>query len=352
MAAAPLRVLMLGPALEAPGGVAVVARRLLEAPPAGVALEYVATTTGGGRGEKARAGLRAAIDLVGCVRRFRPELAHVHVGGGLSLARKAALVLELRALGVPVVSHCHFAGVQATARPGPQRALLRSIAAASAGIVVLSRAQEELLRPLAGDRVRRVQNGVPTDRFTPLGPPYGPPTLLYLGGGEERKGWRELRSALDLLPDRPWRARLAGPGGEVLRAAFAGIEQVEVLGRLDERGTIAALQDAHLFVLPSRAEGLPLALLEAMSCGLACVATEVDGMVDALDHGRTGLLVPTGDPPALAAAIATLLADPAQRHRLGRAARATAIARHDLQAMGAQLLDLWRGAAGHPAASA
>ena len=352
MAAAPLRVLMVGPALDAPGGVAVLARRLLESQPEGVVLDYLATTAQGGRARKLAAGLSAAAELAARVQRFRPHVAHVHVGGSMSLVRKAALSSELRAAGVPVVSHLHFAGVAEAARPGAQRSLLRAIVALSARVVVLSSAQESLLLPLAKGRVVRVQNGVPTDRFAPLGPAGGPPTLLYLGGAEERKGWPELRSALPLLPDVPWRVRLAGSGEHILRDAFAGLERVEVLGHLSELETIAALQDADVFVLPSRAEGLPLALLEAMSCGLACVASEVDGMVDALQHGRTGLLVRPGDPAALASCIARLLAEPALRNRLGQAARASAIAHHDLKSMGAQLLDLWLAAAGHPSAAA
>jgi glycosyltransferase involved in cell wall biosynthesis len=83
----------------------------------------------------------------------------------------------------------------------------------------------------------------------------------------------------------------------------------------------ALLDAADVFVLPSRHEGMPLALLEAMDAGLPVVATRVPGCTEVVVDGVTGLLVPPGNPPALAAAIARLLADPALRRRMGRAGR-------------------------------
>ena len=352
MAATELRVLMLGPALDAPGGVAVVARRLLESPPDGVVLEHLATSSPAGRRQKLLAAAGAAAQLPALIRSFRPHVAHVHLGGGASLPRKLALTAVLRAAGVPVVTHCHFPGADGLATRGPRRGMLRALARAPACVVVLSAAQQELLEPLAPGRVLRVPNGVPVDRFLPLGPAGGPPTILYLGGAEERKGWRDLRAALETLPDRPWRARLAGPGAQTLAAAFEPWPQVELLGLLDEAATLEALQDADIFVLPSRAEGLPLALLEAMSCGLACVATRTDGMRDAIDPGRTGLLVPPRDPAALSAAIGELLVDPHLRNRLGRGARQAAVEHFDERIAGRRLGEAWRRAAGQPGAGA
>jgi glycosyltransferase involved in cell wall biosynthesis len=86
----------------------------------------------------------------------------------------------------------------------------------------------------------------------------------------------------------------------------------------------AYLRAADVFVLPSRREGLPVALLEAMACGLPCVASRLPGSTDTIiDDGVNGVLTPPGDAGALAAAIASLLSDPARARRLGAAARAT-----------------------------
>jgi glycosyltransferase involved in cell wall biosynthesis len=84
------------------------------------------------------------------------------------------------------------------------------------------------------------------------------------------------------------------------------------------------LRAANVFALPSRREGLPVALIEAMACGLPCVASRLAGSTDVLiEDNANGLLVAEGDPNAMAAAIASLLRDPARAAAFGAAARAT-----------------------------
>lgn len=81
------------------------------------------------------------------------------------------------------------------------------------------------------------------------------------------------------------------------------------------------LAEAQVFVLPSRFEGMPNALLEAMAAGLPCVATRVSGSEDLIVDGESGLLVPPEDPAALAEALLTLMTNPERARKLGRAAR-------------------------------
>jgi len=81
------------------------------------------------------------------------------------------------------------------------------------------------------------------------------------------------------------------------------------------------LAAADVFVLPSRHEGMPLVALEAMEAGLAVVGTRVIGTEEVVEDGVTGALVRPGDPAALGAALARLLADPALRRRQGDAGR-------------------------------
>jgi glycosyltransferase involved in cell wall biosynthesis len=86
------------------------------------------------------------------------------------------------------------------------------------------------------------------------------------------------------------------------------------------------LRAADVFALPSKREGLPVALLEAMSCGLPSVASRLPGSTDAIvENDRNGVLVNPGDVEALAAAIARLLREPARAEALGAAARDTVV---------------------------
>jgi glycosyltransferase involved in cell wall biosynthesis len=132
----------------------------------------------------------------------------------------------------------------------------------------------------------------------------------------------------------PWFVVIAGDGpldGE-LRATAARLgvaDRVRFAGRLSTPDVLALLGTADIFVLPSRHEGHPVALAEAMACGLACTGSDTTGIRDLLIEGRTGRLHPPGDPAALATVLDDLLADDAQRAALGAAAP-TAVAAFDL----------------------
>jgi glycosyltransferase involved in cell wall biosynthesis len=95
---------------------------------------------------------------------------------------------------------------------------------------------------------------------------------------------------------------------------------VRLLGRRDDVPDVLAAAD--IGVMSSRYEGTPLAVLDYMEAGLPVVATDVGGVAELVQHDRTGVLVPPGDPAALADALLGLLGDPAERRRLGEAGRA------------------------------
>jgi glycosyltransferase involved in cell wall biosynthesis len=139
-----------------------------------------------------------------------------------------------------------------------------------------------------------------------------------------KKDHSTLLAAIDLVRhDRP-EVVLLLVGDGPLRNAL----EIQVINRglegivrfLGERDDVAALLPAlDLFALSSRYEGLPIALLEAMAAGIACVSTEVGGIPEALRDGVEGRLVPPGDAVALAAAIAAVLDDPVARTRFAGA---------------------------------
>ena len=173
------------------------------------------------------------------------------------------------------------------------------------------------------------------------------PIVLTAARFTAQKDHATLVAAIPAVLARHPRARfwLAGEGplqAEVRQAAaHLGIEPaIDLLGhRADVPELLAA---ADLFVLPSRFEGLPLAVLEAMAAGLAVVATRIGGTEEAVLDGITGHLVPPADPDALADAIGAALADPAGLARLGRAGRKRFLAEFTAERMTASTLGLYR----------
>lgn len=170
----------------------------------------------------------------------------------------------------------------------------------------------------------------------------GDVVVACVGRLDPVKGQDVLIDALTRLPGV--RARLIGSGAEEAalraRAERLGVaDRVELTGWSDRVRDL--LDDVDIYCQPSRYETLGLALIEAMGAGLPCVASDTGGVPELLDGGRSGRLVPTGDPAALAAAIRHLAGDPVARERLGRRARERTLAAFTTQRMAARYESLW-----------
>jgi glycosyltransferase involved in cell wall biosynthesis len=138
---------------------------------------------------------------------------------------------------------------------------------------------------------------------------------------------------------------LAGDGplrGELERwcAAHGIADRVRFLGMVDDMSAVYAR--ASLIVLSSNAEGMPVSLLEAAAFGVPAVATAVAGVPEVIEDGSTGVLVPPGDPEALAAAIARLVEDRATLGRMGAAARDRVVASYSAGARDSRLIQYFR----------
>ncbi len=193
-----------------------------------------------------------------------------------------------------------------------------------------SQALAEAAQNLGAREVRVVPEGVrlPVE----VGEPEDPPHVLFVGRLSEEKGIPELLQATDgirrvIVGDGPLRSGV--------RDAFGFVPPHE-LGSYYERAAIV--------VCPSRREGYGLVAREAMAYGRPVVASAVGGLVDAVDDGITGLLVPPRDVPALRTAIERLLADSELRRRLGEAARASAREQFSWAAATAATIQAYRAA--------
>ena len=192
--------------------------------------------------------------------------------------------------------------------------------------------------------------GLDLDAFAPrdrqecrriLGIPADAEVLLFAAHsvGNRRKGFGLLVDALDRIRDRERLFVLSvGRGAPDLAEGIAGRH----VGYTGEDRLLGVLYSAaDLFVLPSLQDNLPATMLESIACGTPVVAFDAGGIREAVKSGRTGEVVPTGDPGALAAAIAGLLDRPAHLEELRRSCRDTALAEYTLDLQARRYRDLY-----------
>ena len=285
------------------------------------------------------------------------DVMHINVAGGGSVYRKAVLARFSRMLGVPYVIHIHGSRFH-EAWPSDRVALRRVVDEMllhSAAIVVLGKYWSDHVTnnlPSVSGKVRIVPNATPTRPVRPQQEhPGGRVRITFLGAIGERKGSLNLIEALGRLADLPqWEATIAGNGDVSQHQAFAkslGIsERVEVPGWIDRARADELMGNSDIFVLPSFAENLPMAILEAFAHGLPVVSTPVGAIPDIVEPGVTGLLVRPGDVEGLSQALRQLIEAPDVRIAMGNAARRAHAARFDIADYVDRLIPIWREAAG------
>jgi glycosyltransferase involved in cell wall biosynthesis len=262
----------------------------------------------------------AAVALARLVRREGFALVHGHSGYPNLMVRLAG-----RATGVPAVvtwHGLHFLHAQGL-RGRAYVAAEKSLAGLAAAHVFVCEADLRVYKARVLGRHRalcaRVYNGVSLPAAVPPAPLPGA-RLVTVARFHRQKDYPTLFAAVAQLagrfpaltldcygfgPEAGALAALAARHGVAARVNFQNVPHAELMRRY-------AHYDA--FVLASRWEGLPYAVLEALSCGVPVAASDVGGVGELLEPGRNGVLVPPGDAGALAAAVAQILAAPARYH--------------------------------------
>ena len=173
-----------------------------------------------------------------------------------------------------------------------------------------------------------VHCGVDISQFAFKAPEGEARSILYVGRLASEKGLPVLLEAFRrLAASHPMvRLRLVGDGPErqameTLAVRLGIAERVDFLGYRDSAGVLRELQSVDAFVLPSFAEGVPVSLMEAMSCGVPVIGTNVGGVSELIANGRSGLLVPASDTDSLVEALHRLVSEPGLRTALANAGR-------------------------------
>ncbi len=340
-------VVMVGPALSSRGGIASVCA---EYEKSGIFerlnVVYLPSFVSAGRFAKLRLAIAAVMRFLRMLLARRVRVLHVHMATGASAWRKLAFCAEAHAFAVPYIVHLHsgkFPEFYERRCGYVGRALIRLALHRSAWVFVLSEERMTWMSEHGFDMTR--VSVLPNLVELPAGAERHSEQddLVFLGRLEEAKGVSTLLEAFAIVRKRHPRARLL-LGGEGDRARYeelarrAGLgDAVHFLGWVDGDAKRQLLARAAVFVLPSRYEGQPMGLLEAMSFGVPCVATRVGGIPDIINDGRNGLLVRVGDVDDLAEAISRLLGAPHLRRELGQAGLATVDTHFSARAVEAKL---------------
>ena len=171
-----------------------------------------------------------------------------------------------------------------------------------------------------------ISNGVDTSQFTTPNRDWSPPRILSAGRVVYQKGFDLAMCALSQLKDLEWIWTIAGDGPQMpmlkaMSKEYGINERIRFLGWLSSEQIKEQYAAANLFLFPSRHEGMPNAVLEAMASGLPVVATKIAGNEELVVDGETGKLVPAEDVDALRESLRPLLVEAQMREQMGRAAR-------------------------------
>jgi len=262
-----------------------------------------------------------------------------------------ALIAQRR-FGIPYVTTYGF-WYAALSQPGPKRVLkglverlgLKHAAAVIATTPELAARASRLAR-----RVELIPNGVDTTLFRPAASPptNEPKRILYVGRLSAEKNLSTIVTATGYVGDGA-KVVMVGSGalkdGLEAQAKKSGVV-VDFPGVVDQRRLPEVYASADVFVLASFTEGHPKVLLEAMACGVPCVASDCAGNRSLVTDGRTGLLFDPHEPKHLADCLQRVLKDPALARRLAETARAEIVARYDLRELVEREIALVRQVAG------
>lgn len=273
-------------------------------------------------------------------RRNQYDILHFHESDFLAVAG----VIIGRLFGKRVITKMRTSGAYSDVQRvlahwrGPEKPIIIGMLRRADRTITLNEESiDELLsRGFRSERLVAMVNGIDARQFTPRSD-YAlrrPPAVIFVGRLEDQKDAPTLLRALTLLDRSDVRAIILGDGPqrdsyERLTDELGLRERVDFCGRVSD--VKPYLQQADVFVLPSFSEGISNALLEAMSCGLPCVVSDIAGNRAVVSDDADGQLYEPGNAEALASQLSCLLSDESLRRQIGRAARETIVRRFSME---------------------
>ena len=274
------------------------------------------------------------------------QIVHIHAAGESSFLRKLPILFMAKALRKTVILHLHASSEASLFVRTPRWAWRYGLRSADC-IITLSPTWENIIRKHVPDATIAVVPNPVRSFSTERRTRNLTPRVLYVGKVEQRKGYDTLLEAAAMLHEEHPNVEFWFAGHGELAEARAYSERlgissaVRLLGWLSSEELEPIYEQVDIFCLPSRNEGVPMAMLEAMSHALPVVVTAVGGIPDVVRNGHNGLLVMPDNPHSIAEAISRLLLDPGRAECFAAAGQRTVQQSCDLEDVGDQLAQIY-----------
>ena len=342
------RVIMVGPDLTAHGGMTAVVKEYISA---GIEeachFRYIPTTSNGGIVSKIAKAAAAYIKFILALKHY--DIVHVHLGAGISVARKKFFIAKAKRAGKKIVLHEHRGILKDEFFERGEHFQKKTVQlfAECDSVIVLSEEWRNFFAENICDRgkCKVLHNSVscPSD----IGFGNREESIVFLGHFTEVKGPDVLINAIPEVVETHPEATFyfAGDGDIQKYIEFAEDKKVsdrcDFLGWIDSEQKDDLLRRAAIYCQPSRNEGMPMGLLEAMSYGLAPVATRVGGVSQVMIGDLSDFLVDAEDHSGIADRIVKYLDDTDMRIRLGMASRGIILSQFNAKSNLMQLLGIY-----------
>src|SRR5687768_17064058 len=346
-----VRVLQFGPSLKVRGGITSVERLICDYLPPYVSMRHVATFEDGSAIAKASMFAKSVQVLRRALESPEPTIFHIHFASRGSTLRKMILAEMVARAGRPLILHAHGSEFDQFHRRLPsavRRNVNRTLQRANVFITLSTQWRNFYVDEceISPSQVVVLPNPVRVPSEVPDRSGRAEVQILKLGRLGERKGSYDLVNAFLGLPEALRnRARLvlAGDGDVegVRKLAEPAGTRIIVHSWIDSHERDRLLAASDVFALPSRAEGVPMALLEAMASGLPSITTPVGGIPDVFRDGIDGMMVKPGDVDQIRAAMIHFITDDAARLVAGRLAREQA-RQYDVHVYARRLAEIYQ----------
>jgi glycosyltransferase involved in cell wall biosynthesis len=290
----------------------------------------------------------------------RPEICHIATAYGLSFLKHSVCVVIARSVGCKVLLHPHCGFYFLYERRGKAwQWFVRKIVGLCHGIVVVSNEWKKLEEVVPGCQIYYLPNAINLSSYADVGleklrsiSDRSRLHVLYLGHLGKEKGSFDLICAAKLVLaleygvvfDLVGQEQVTGDMEQLnTQVAQAGLEQfIHIQPAVNGAEITELFRTADIFVYPSYHEGMPMAVIEAMACGLPIIATQVGGLPDLVFPDVNGLLVPAGQPDQLASAIRQLIDDPPLRYSMQAGSFRLAQENFDIEKLVLRLLNIYQ----------